>query len=85
MHYTDRTLQLVNGTVSFLYFGVENATCFKWLQIEFLLRSTVEGADSLCILLYETVADDLLMCGDDSFENGPWPASNDFSIWQKRK
>ena len=31
MKNTDRTLQLVNDGVQ-LYFGVENATCFKWLQ-----------------------------------------------------
>ena len=33
MKNTDRTLQLVNGGVS-LYFGVEKAPCFRWLQNE---------------------------------------------------
>ena len=39
---TDRTFQLVNGGVQ-LYFGVEKATCFKWLQHGDPLRSPVDG------------------------------------------
>ena len=40
LHYTPEHC-LVNGGFN-LYFGVEKATCFKWLQNEFLLRSPVQ-------------------------------------------
>ena len=40
MKNTDRALQLVNGGVQ-PHFGVEKATCFKWLQNGDLLRITL--------------------------------------------
>ena len=59
MKNTDRALRLVNGGFH-LHFGVEKATCFKWLQM-YLFRSPVkpgvsgtptptlrEGSPSLC-------------------------------------
>ena len=43
MHYTP--IEPCNlYMVASLYFGVEKATCFKWLQSEFLLRSPAQSA-----------------------------------------